>query len=69
MNSSNPRPGWLYYFNVADIDAAKLRLEQAGGTVLNGPDESVPDAHNWIVQARDPQNAMFALVGPRPAGG
>ena len=63
MNSPNPRPGWLYYFNVVDIDAAKLRVEEAGGAVLQGPMQ-VPGG-SWIIQARDPQNAMFALVGPR----
>ena len=67
MNGRGPRPGWLYYFNIEDIDAAKLRVEQAGGAVLNGPHE-VPGG-SWIIQARDPQDAMFALVGPRKAGG
>ena len=67
MNGPDPRPSWLYYFNVEDIDAAKLRVEQAGGAVLNGPHQ-VPGG-SWIVQARDPQDALFALVGPRKAGG
>jgi uncharacterized protein len=34
-----------------------------GGQILNGPHQ-VPDG-SWIVQCRDPQGAMFALVGPR----
>lgn len=56
-------PFWLYYFNVGDIDAATTRLKEAGGTVLNGPMQ-VPGG-DWIVQARDPQGALFALAGRR----
>lgn len=64
MNSPNfPRPMWLYYFHVDDIDAANSRVEGAGGAILNGPHE-VPGG-GWIIQARDPQGAMFALVGPK----
>ena len=63
MNSPNfPRPAWLYYFNVPDIGTAKARVETAGGTILTGPHE-VP-AGMWILQAQDPQGAMFALVAP-----
>lgn len=66
MNSPDfPRPMWLYYFNVDDIHTAKTRVEAAGGVILNGPHE-VPGG-SWIVQARDPQGAMFALVGPNKA--
>jgi predicted enzyme related to lactoylglutathione lyase len=54
---------WLFYFNVADIDAAAAKATGAGGSVLNGPHQ-VPGGH-WIVQCLDPQGAMFALVGPR----
>ena len=56
-------PAWLFYFNVAGIDAAKARIEAGGGAVVNGPME-VPGGA-WIVQGRDPQGAMFALVGPK----
>jgi len=64
MNSPDfPRPMWLYYFNVDDIDSAKTRVESAGGAVLIGPHE-VPGGC-WIVQGRDPQGAMFAIVGPK----
>lgn len=54
---------WLYYFNVDDIDAAEARVKAAGGQVANGP-QQVPGG-SWILQAFDPQGAMFALVGPR----
>ncbi len=63
MNSPDfPRPMWLYYFNVDDIQAARARVNAAGGVVLLEPHE-VPGGQ-WILQARDPQGAMFALVGP-----
>jgi uncharacterized protein len=54
---------WLYYFNVGDFDAAVERLKAGGGKIINGPME-VPGG-SWIVQANDPQGAMFALVGRR----
>jgi predicted enzyme related to lactoylglutathione lyase len=60
-----PAPAWLYYFQVTGIDAAKQRVEAGGGKVLNGPME-VPGG-GWIVQAQDPQGAMFAVVGTRAA--
>ena len=44
-----PVPFWLYYFNVADIDAAGKRVEARWpGGILNGPIE-VPGG-NWIVR-------------------
>jgi predicted enzyme related to lactoylglutathione lyase len=55
-----PAPGWLYYFNVDAIDAAIERVKAGGGEVLMGPHE-VPGGA-WIIQGRDPQGAMFALV-------
>lgn len=58
-----PVPTWLFYFTVADIDRAADRVTSGGGTVLQGPVE-VPGG-GWIIQARDPQGAMFALVGMR----
>ena len=65
MTKAPQAPGhyWLYYFNVAAIDAAVERLTAAGGKVVNGP-HPVPGDH-WIVQALDPQGALFALVAPK----
>lgn len=60
-----PTPAWLFYFTVGDIDAAVERVTAGGGTVLNGP-MAVPGAA-WIIQATDPQGAMFALVGTKGA--
>jgi predicted enzyme related to lactoylglutathione lyase len=58
-----PSPFWLYYVNVKSIDAATESVKGNGGQVINGPME-VPGG-SWIVQCKDPQGAMFALVGPR----
>lgn len=64
FNSPNmPRPMWLYYFGAEGIDAAIEQIKGSGGAVLNGPMD-VPGGA-WIVQAKDPQGAMFALVGPK----
>jgi predicted enzyme related to lactoylglutathione lyase len=61
-NDAIPAPVWLYYFNVDEIGAAVARVTDAGGQVLNGPHQ-VPGG-SWIAQCRDPQGAMFAMVGP-----
>jgi predicted enzyme related to lactoylglutathione lyase len=63
MNSPTfPRPMWLYYFNVEHIDAAKARVEAAGGTVLAGPHQ-VPGGL-WMIRAQDTEGAMFGLLAP-----
>lgn len=56
-----PAACWVYYFNVGDIDAAAGRVTGAGGAVMTGPME-VPGGE-WVLQATDPQGAVFALVG------
>lgn len=61
--ASVPAPFWLYYINVAGVDAAMDRAKTRGAQVLNGPME-VPGGM-WIVQMLDPQGAMFAIVGPK----
>lgn len=58
-----PVPMWMFYFNVADIDAAAVRVTENGGKVLFGPME-VPGGGR-IVQATDPQGATFALFEPK----
>lgn len=62
-----PVPLWLFYFRVGDIDVAAARVTAGGGRLLQGPME-VPGG-SWIVQALDPQGAMFALVGGRGGEG
>jgi predicted enzyme related to lactoylglutathione lyase len=54
---------WNFYFNVPKIDAAAERAKEEGATILHGPME-VPGG-DWIVQALDPQGAMFAIVRRR----
>ncbi|MGE5505242.1 MAG: VOC family protein [Actinomycetota bacterium] len=60
-----PHPFWLFYFAVDDIDAAGVQVQAGGGHVVNGPME-VPGG-GWILHCADPQGAMFALHGMRPA--
>jgi hypothetical protein len=52
-------PNWLHYARVPDVHKAAERAKKLGGQILNGPME-VPGG-DWIVQAMDPQGAMFAL--------
>lgn len=63
---SVPASFWLFYFNVADIDAAGKRVATCGGRVLDGPFESPGGA--WIVHCADPQGAVFGLAGERNRG-
>ncbi len=58
-----PAPFWLHYFTVDAIEAAGARVTGKGGHLLHGPHQ-VPGG-SWIIQCRDPQGAMFALVASR----
>jgi hypothetical protein len=58
-------PGWFFYFRVPEINAAKDRVEAAGGTVRMGPME-VPGGE-WVLSADDPEGVPFGLVAPGPA--
>ena len=55
-----PSPFWGFYFQVDSANAAIERIKTGGGSVLNGPMQ-VPGG-GWIVQAQDPQGAMFNVV-------
>jgi predicted enzyme related to lactoylglutathione lyase len=64
-----PRPFWLYYFNIGDMDATTRRVTAGGGQVLHGPVETADG--RWVAQCIDPQGAFFALQGkrrPAPVG-
>jgi predicted enzyme related to lactoylglutathione lyase len=52
-------PHWLYYVQVADLDAAVARAKAKDAKLLNGPME-VPGGAR-IAQLVDPQGAAFAL--------
>lgn len=65
MLPETPVPMWLPYVQVSDVDATKAAAETAGATIVHGPSE-VPGG-DWIVQAIDPQGALFAFVGKRAA--
>lgn len=54
--------GWLFYFGVTSVGAAKSAIEANSGTVMMGPHE-VPTG-DWIVIARDPAGAVFGVAGP-----
>jgi predicted enzyme related to lactoylglutathione lyase len=56
-------PGWNYFFRVGEIDAAKQRIEEAGGSISQGPVE-VPGG-DFVIYAADPQGAKFGVVGSR----
>jgi predicted enzyme related to lactoylglutathione lyase len=58
-----PVPVWQYYISVPDIDAALDTIKAEGGTVMFGP-QQVPGGA-WIINAKDPQGAAFAVVGMR----
>jgi predicted enzyme related to lactoylglutathione lyase len=55
-------PGWMYYFNVSNLDVAVETLKAGGGQLLHGPVE-VPGG-SWVAQCMDPQGVPFALVKP-----
>jgi len=53
---------WNYYITVASVTAAAGTIAERGGTLLLGPME-VPGGQH-ILQALDPQGALFCLVSP-----
>ena len=59
-----PVPIWNYYINVDSAEAGAARCKAAGGAVLNGPMRTPGD--NWIVQAMDPQGALFCMTSLTP---
>ncbi len=56
-------PCWSYYIRVDDFDGAVARIPALGGKIVNGPMDVPGD--DRVIQAMDPQGAMFALVGRR----
>lgn len=62
-NAPSQQPAWLFYFTVDDINAAKQRVTDHGGTVTHGP-SPVPGGA-WILRATDPAGGSFALTAAR----
>ncbi len=54
-----PMSAWMYYVNVADIDAAVERVKENGGQVMMGPMD-VPGGDK-VAACMDPQGAAFAV--------
>jgi len=63
MNNPMPQQAWLFYFNTGNIDDAVARVTASGGTIQLAPME-VPGGQ-WAAVARDPQGAMFGLLGTK----
>ncbi|MBB3060506.1 VOC family protein [Microbulbifer rhizosphaerae] len=55
-------PNWLYFFRVADIDAAASSISRLGGTLLMPPAQ-IPQSEEYCLTAVDPEGAAFGLVG------
>lgn len=58
-----PVSAWSYYFRVPDIDKAVATVTGEGGKILQAPIE-IPGGE-FAMSGMDPQDAAFALVGPR----
>lgn len=52
---------WLYYINVADLDAALVMVRELGGQVQSGPMVVPGPSGDRIAQCIDSQGAFFAL--------
>ncbi|TKD53296.1 VOC family protein [Sphingomonas baiyangensis] len=59
------RRGWQPYFMVDDIDAAVTRIGEAGGRMVQGPDQ-IPGG-DYALVAEDGAGVRFGLVGARKA--
>jgi uncharacterized protein len=55
-----PESLWLYYFDVADLDAAVKRVQAHGGKILYGPVTVKGGAR--FVHCADPAGAIFGLI-------
>jgi uncharacterized protein len=53
------KPFWAPYIEVADVDAAAVKLQAAGGSIHRQP-QDIPNVGRFAVVA-DPQGAMFNL--------
>jgi predicted enzyme related to lactoylglutathione lyase len=58
---------WNWYVHVADIDTAVATAADAGGTLIQGPDE-IPGG-DFSANLLDPDGAQIGIVGPRAKEG
>jgi uncharacterized protein len=61
---ADPHSHWLFYFRVANLDAAMGAIKELGGQIYMEP-VPLPEGPDFSVIAYDPQGAAFGLVGPR----
>lgn len=59
LPANAPRPGWIGYVAVADVDASTAAVERAGGAVHRPPTD-IPGVGRFAIVA-DPQGAVLAL--------
>ncbi|HEV2816321.1 MAG TPA: VOC family protein [Allosphingosinicella sp.] len=64
MRDGGARPGWLGYIHVGDADSAAMRITEAGGKVLMGPDD-IAEVGRFALAA-DPGGAPFYVMMPFP---
>lgn len=57
-----PRPVWIHYIHVDDLESTMARASSCGARVDDGPLE-VPDGSR-VAHLTDPQGVLFALHGP-----
>jgi uncharacterized protein len=60
---ADPMSHWLFYFRVANLDAAMGAVKANGGQIYMEP-VALPDGPDFSMIAYDPQGAAFGLVGP-----
>ena len=61
-----PRPGWLYYTQVGDIDAAVERVKAGGGQVVNGPMEVPGGTGSSRAWTRSGRCSPWSAAEPSP---
>jgi uncharacterized protein len=61
---ADPMSHWLFYFRVADLDAAMAVVTANGGQIYMEP-VALPEGPDFSLIAYDPDGAAFGLVGPQ----
>ncbi len=60
MGPDGPPAYWAVYFQVSDTDAAVARVQELGGALEMGPDDT---PYGRLAVVTDPTGARFSLVG------